>query len=123
MRRAIVRVHAEEAAVFEELETGRRFRLAYRDGYRGPPVSLTLPVRPEVYEFDAFPPFFDGLLPEGVRLEALLRQAKIDARDHFGQLVTVGADLVGAVTVEFLGEGNVREGSVREGAVREGTVP
>jgi serine/threonine-protein kinase HipA len=33
-------------------------------------------------------------------LDALLRQQKIDRNDLFGQLVTVGRDLVGAVTVE-----------------------
>ena len=63
-------------------------------------MSLTLPVRPAPYEFETFPAFFDGLLPEGLNLEALLKLAKLDAGDCFGQLVTVGGDLVGAVTVE-----------------------
>lgn len=104
MRRARVLVHGEPAATLEETARDRGYRLRYLEGYRGPPVSLTLPVRPEPYDFDEFPPFFDGLLPEGVRLEALLRQAKLDAQDRLGQLVTVGADLVGAVTVEALPE-------------------
>jgi serine/threonine-protein kinase HipA len=86
--------------VLEEIERGQHFRFSYLPDYQGPRVSLTMPVGQQVYDFDAFPPFFDGLLPEGVLLEALLRQSKIDERDYFSQLVAVGADLVGAVTVE-----------------------
>ncbi|MQY80452.1 MAG: toxin HipA, partial [Bacteroidetes bacterium] len=52
------------------------------------------------FEFDEFPPFFDGLLPEGFQLEALLKQKKIDRDDLFIQLITVGEDLVGAVTIK-----------------------
>ena len=104
MRKALVFVHGVPAAVLKELDRGRRYRLTYSDDYRGPAVSLTMPVRLEPYEFDGFPPFFDGLLPEGVQLEALLLRAKLDADDHLAQLITVGADLVGAVTVEALDE-------------------
>ena len=85
-----------------ELERRGRFRLDYRAGYSGPPVSLTMPVRKEPFEFSGFPPFFDGLLPEGVQLDGLLRLSKIDRDDYFAQLVAVGGDLVGAVTVELL---------------------
>jgi len=38
-------------------------------------------------------------------LEALLRAVKLDRHDHFAQLLAVGRDLVGAVTVEPLGDG------------------
>ena len=62
-------------------------------------MSLTLPVQGQPHEFPGFPPFFDGLLPEGVMLEGLLRLRKLDRRDGFGQLLAVGGDLVGAVTV------------------------
>jgi len=65
-----------------------------------------MPVRSEPYEFDRFPPFFDGLLPEGAQLEALLRTAKIDRDDPMRQLLTVGGDLVGSVTVVPLEEGS-----------------
>ncbi|WP_156812382.1 HipA N-terminal domain-containing protein [Legionella tunisiensis] len=46
---------------------------------------------------------FEGLLPEGIMLEALLRKYKIDRNDYFGQLILVGRDVVGAVTIEGLG--------------------
>jgi len=100
MRRARVLVHARPAGVLEELERGRLYRVRYDAGYAGPPISLTLPVSGSSFEFDRFPPFFEGLLPEGTQLEGLLRQSKIDASDFFAQLVAVGRDVVGAVTVE-----------------------
>ena len=59
-----------------------------------------MPVEQKEFEFNEFPPFFDGLLPEGIMLESLLKQKKIDKTDYFSQLIAVGADMVGAVTVE-----------------------
>jgi serine/threonine-protein kinase HipA len=81
-----------------QLENGE-WRFVYETGYNGPPVSLSLPVRVEPYLFAAFPPFLDGLLPEGAQLEALLRQLKIDRRDSYRQLIAVGQDVVGALKV------------------------
>lgn len=98
MRKALVKVQGEAAAVFEENASG--YTLMYQEGYHGGPVSLTMPVRAEPYRFDTFPPFFDGLLPEGWQLDALLRTMKLDRKDFMGQLLSVGADTVGDVTVE-----------------------
>lgn len=77
---------------------------AYEPEYEGPPVSLTLPVRAEAYPFVTFPPFLEGLLPEGMQLETLLRTHKIDRNDPFRQLVTVGEDVVGSLTVREIKE-------------------
>ncbi len=89
------------------LPAGGGFRFSYLPDYAGPPISQTMPVRKKPFEFDSFPPFFDGLLPEGFQLEALLRQKKLDRNDHFGQLLLVGSDTVGAVSVrEHCGERN-----------------
>jgi len=101
MRRAEVRMHGVRAGELHELPDGR-YRYQYDPDYTGPPISLTLPKRRDPYLFDTFPPFFDGLLPEGVMLEAMLRELKIDRQDSFSQLCAVGRDLVGAVTVEPL---------------------
>lgn len=98
MRKALVKVQGVVAAVLEENAAG--YILTYEGGYQGGPVSLTMPVRVEPYQFDTFPPFFDGLLPEGWQLDALLRTMKLDRRDFMGQLLSVGADTVGDVTVE-----------------------
>ena len=99
MRKAKVFVQSIEAGFLIELEKKYRYKFVYLDNYQGPPVSLTMPVEKVEYTFDVFPPVFDGLLPEGFQLEALLRNLKIDKSDLFSQLVAVGGDLVGAVTV------------------------
>jgi serine/threonine-protein kinase HipA len=98
MRQAKVFMNHELAGFLQQTETGYIF--IYEDGYKGPPISLTLPVQKEPYIFEKFPPFFDGLLPEGMQLEGLLRFKKLDRHDYFGQLMCVGKDLVGAVHVE-----------------------
>ena len=100
MRQAKIFVNGVEAGMLEELERGTIYTFRYKDAYEGPPISLTMPVDVRETRFDRFPPFFEGLLPEGVMLEGLLRQAKIDRDDLFSQLIAVGKDLVGAVTVE-----------------------
>lgn len=98
MRQAKVFVKGILAGFLQETSKGYIFH--YLEDYQGPPVSLTMPVCDKPYEFQEFPPFFDGLLPEGMQLEGLLKLKKLDRKDYFGQLVIVGQDLVGAVTVE-----------------------
>jgi serine/threonine-protein kinase HipA len=76
------------AGVLQELED-RKFRFEYLTDYQGPAISLSMPIQQREWSFGRFPPFFDGLLPEGLQLQAL-------------QLIAVGEDLVGDVTVEPL---------------------
>jgi serine/threonine-protein kinase HipA len=99
MRKALVCVNKIKAGVLEELESGE-FRFSYDENYTGAPVSLTMPIKQRVYEFAIFPAFFEGLLPEGAMLEALLKKAKLDKTDYFGQLLLTGRDVVGAVSIE-----------------------
>lgn len=100
MRRAKVFVSGINAGILEELERGSAYRFIYLPKYEGESVSLTMPISKKEYLFGSFPSFFDGLLPEGIMLEALLRQNKIDRNDMFSQLIAVGSDLVGTVTIE-----------------------
>jgi len=100
MKSAKIFVNNLEAGILTEMDFGKKYRFEYIDSYSGTPVSLTLPLRKLVYEFDSFPSFFDGLLPEGFQLEGLLKFRKIDRNDFFSQLVAVGDDLVGNVTVK-----------------------
>ncbi len=99
-RTGLVRVNKVLAAHLIEIERGRSYEIKYLIGYSGQPISLTLPVHERVFVFDRFPPYFDGTLPEGYQLDALLRRTKLDRTDYMGQLLAVGADLVGNVTVE-----------------------
>ena len=95
-------MHGRPAGVLEELEDGKTYRFSYLQEYRDPPVSLAMPVREGSFSFQGFPPFFEGLLPEGIMLEGLLRRLKIDRADYLSQLVATGQDLVGAVTCEWM---------------------
>ncbi|MCX7115754.1 MAG: HipA N-terminal domain-containing protein [Gammaproteobacteria bacterium] len=99
MRKASIFINHVEAGLLEELEGGQ-YRFTYSADYQGAPVSLTMPLKINRYEFKQFPPFFEGLLPEGVLLEALLRKYKLDKNDYFGQLMKVGHDVVGAVVIK-----------------------
>ena len=96
--RAQIFVDQELAGHLEKLDKGYRF--TYLSDYQGQSISLTMPVRKYCYDYETFPPFFDGLLPEGLMLESLLKQGKLDRNDMFGQLIAVGGDLAGNVTVE-----------------------
>lgn len=97
------------AGQLTQMDEDGMYFFRYAPDYAGPPISMTMPVRSEAYQFDNFPPFFEGLLPEGFQLEALLRRRKLDRNDRFEQLLQVGADTVGAVTVkEHLSEDRFR---------------
>lgn len=99
MRKAEVCMHGQAAGVLEVIEEDKSYHFSYLHNYEGPSISLTMPVEKKEFIFDQFPPFFDGLLPEGILLDGLLKQRKIDRYDYFSQLIAVGNDLVGAVTV------------------------
>jgi len=100
MRTAKVFVCNEEAGILSEVIFREEYRFEYKEGYNGFPVSLTMPLDHKSFIFKGFPPFFDGLLPEGYQLEGLLTQGKVDGNDYFSQLLLVGNELVGAVTVK-----------------------
>jgi serine/threonine-protein kinase HipA len=99
MKTADVFFRESLAGKLVEIIKNREYRFIYEKDYSGPPVSLTMPLDQQVYPFDMFPPFFDGLLPEGYQLEALLRMKKIDRDDPMSQLLAAGSDTVGAVTI------------------------
>lgn len=101
MRKAIVLVHGKRAGILTET-TSNDYHFEYNENYEGDAVSLTMPLSHKKYGYKSFPPFFEGLLPEGVMLEGLLRIVKIDKKDYFSQLIATGNDLVGAVTVKLM---------------------
>jgi len=100
MRKAKVYVKGREAGTLTEVVQGKEYLFEYLEDYKGLEVSRTMPVKGKVYRFNYFPPFFDGLLPEGPQLEGLLKLKKIDKHDYFSQLVAVGNDMIGSVTVK-----------------------
>ena len=83
-----------------EEEINKKYTFLYDVNYQGYPISLIMPLELKEFHFTSFPPFFDGLLPEGIQLDGLLRIKKINREDYFSQLIATGSDLVGAVSVE-----------------------
>ncbi|MFP8489547.1 HipA N-terminal domain-containing protein [Gracilimonas sp. Q87] len=104
MRKADVFMDKNLAGLLVEEELNKSYRFIYNTDYEDAPISVTMPVRGSEFKYVAFPPFFEGLLPEGANLEALLRIKKIDRNDLFSQLMAVGEDMVGAVTVREVQE-------------------
>ena len=104
MRKAKVYVKGIQAGTLTEIIQGKEYLFEYLEDYNGPEISRALPITERVYRFDCFPSFFDGLLPEGIQLDGLLKIKKIDRNDYFSQLMSVGGDMVGAVTVIEIAE-------------------
>ncbi len=73
----------------------------YEPGYCGEALAFSLPLGPEpvFHGGGALPPFFAGLLPEGRRLNAIVRATKTSADDELTLLLAVGEDTVGDVQV------------------------
>jgi len=68
-------------------------------------IAVRMPVRDA--PFDAagvnLHPFFAGLLPEGLRLKALVRAVKTSEDDLFSLLAAIGTDTVGDVSATTVG--------------------
>ena len=99
MRLARIYQQNQLAGLLEARDDGM-YRFTYDTAFHGEPVSLTMPTSQRVWEFPRFPAPFEGLLPEGVQLEALLRLRKLDRNDLFSQLLAVGRDVVGSLRIE-----------------------
>ena len=78
---------------------GEYHRFDYLPEYEGPPVFLGWSLGQQSRQWEHFPPAFDSLLPEGVLLDQLLLKHKLDKADKWGQLIAVGRDLTGFVSV------------------------
>jgi len=90
------------AATLHRTRDGVVFR--YRDEYvrdAGRPIATSLPLdkAEALTPAGAVPPYFAGLLPEGRRLSALLRDLKVSADDELSLLAAIGSDTVGDVQI------------------------
>lgn len=86
--------------ILKELKKNQLYTFTYNDDYSGASISLTMPIEKKHFEYTQLPPFFEGLLPEGMQLEALLKKRKLDRDDLFEQLLSIGEDVVGDVTIK-----------------------
>ena len=106
MRQCEVYVHNIKAGVLTEDENGYSFTYdkPYLQGKDNPPVSLTMPLREEVYHSEHLFPFFFNMLSEGENREVQSRLLHISPEDDFGILLaTASYDTIGEVTVKPIG--------------------
>ena len=101
-----VRRSQERVGSLRRTDTGARFQYdsAYANAHRGDAgraIASRMPVRDEPFDVRGtnLHPFFAGLLPEGLRLGALVRGLKTSEDDLFSLLAAAGGDTVGDVWV------------------------
>lgn len=90
------------AGVLTEGDDGYEFYYLpeYLASNKAKPVTLTMPLRKEVYKSNVLFPFFDGLIPEGWLLDVALRNTDISMLDRMSLLLLCCKDCIGAVSVE-----------------------
>lgn len=104
-RRGIVCLAGTRIGVIEEMEReGGGGRFTYDPDYAAQPspipISLTLPVRAEPYDWPRLHPFFENLLPEGWLRDIALRRLHLADSDLFGLLLATCGDCIGAVEIQ-----------------------
>lgn len=85
------------------LGEGRRFSFQYDEAWlaapHAVPLSIALPLRPEIYEDDAARPFFTNLLPEAELRKVIARRLGISEGNDFALLEAIGGECAGAVSL------------------------
>lgn len=110
MRKAVIKMDTQIAGWLTQDDEGYHFEYdkAYLNQKEGRPVSLTLPLKEDIYTSNVLFPFFDGLIPEGWLLDIAEKNWKLNPRDRMGLLLLCCKDCVGAVSVEELKEEDTR---------------
>jgi len=87
----------------EIYENEKGYFFQYDEGYLSSrfaePISLSFPLRSEIYQSKTLFAFFDGLIPEGWLLDIAERNWKLHSKDRMGLLLTCCKDCIGAVSV------------------------
>jgi serine/threonine-protein kinase HipA len=106
-RSAIVYYNNKPAGILTK--TGAKYNFVYDEGYlnhsANRPISITLPLSPEVYESDILFPVFVNMLSEGANKQMQCRMLKIDENDYFSLLLaTAKDDSIGPLTIAEINE-------------------
>ena len=101
-RKGHIFVQGQYAGVLEETDEGYTFcyDTEYLKTENALAVSLTMPLKEEIYKSTVLFPFFDGLIPEGWLLNVVSHNWKIDKNDRFGLLLSACKDCIGDVCVK-----------------------
>ena len=105
-RTAQIFVRDKLAGLLRETDEGYSF--AYDTDYLSSdnpsPVSLTLPLTEKPYVSKTLFAFFDGLIPEGLLLDVVVHNWKLNEKDRFGILLAACKDPIGNVSVREVSE-------------------
>lgn len=90
-------------------KAGNTYHFAYDENYLNTPgsrpVSITLPLRKEVFESEVLFPVFVNILSEGSNKRIQCRLLKIDENDYFSLLLaTTNSDTIGPLTLKEIHE-------------------
>ena len=100
-KRGKVFINTTLAGIIEERDG--LFTFQYEDSYlnslNAKPISLTLPLRKEIYSQKTMISFFDGLIPEGWLLNIITDNWKINPRDRMSILLLACKDCIGNISV------------------------
>ena len=100
MRKLKIYKNDVPAGILEEITYGEKYRFKYFDEYFGEDISLTLPLKEKQFDFSKIPSVFDGLLPEGARLDNMNKKLKADRNDIISQLAKLKDNLKGDLRFE-----------------------
>lgn len=100
-RTAYVYVRDTFAGLLRETDFGYLFEYDknYIENPETPSVSLTLLKRSEPYTSATLFSFFDGLIPEGLLLNIVTQNWKINPNDRFALLLVACKDCIGCVSI------------------------
>ena len=96
MRRR-VNVYLYDQLIGQLSQNDEGYLFEYKQGYVGPPLSLSLPVSIGRFPRDSLHPYFASLAPEGWLRKRYSQLQQLDEQDLFGILIQNGKNLIGAV--------------------------
>lgn len=90
------------------LDERRRFVFQYDPKWLSDPgsvpLSMSLPLRPEIYDDDIARPFFSNLLPEGEIKRIIARKFGVSEQNDYALLENIGGECAGAVSILVPGQ-------------------
>ncbi|RPE08835.1 phosphatidylinositol kinase [Chitinophaga lutea] len=93
------------AGILTETDDGEytfQYDGAYAVAHPKQPITLTMPVRREMYIEKRLFPFFEGLIPEGWLLDIASHSWKLNPNDRMGLLLVCCRNCIGAVSVHAI---------------------
>lgn len=102
IKKLSVRLYGKEIGILEDKAGKMRFQYLK---HAQTPLSLSLPIREEIYSEKRCKAYFGGLLPENDTMrKAIATKYKINSNNDFAMIAAIGYDCAGAVSFHKLDE-------------------